>query len=110
MTEPSPLPPESEEPEQPRKGIGCLYGGLAFVGSWLAGSLSAALLLGLSPTSTDDVLSVVVGLIPIGLLIAAGVRWHKIPGFLMGIGLTFALVIVIFTSCTALLIWGLSSA
>lgn len=57
----------------------------------------------------DSFLGVIVGLLPIGLLVAAGIRWRRTPGFLLGIGLSFAIVVVVFTACTALLIYGLSN-
>ena len=100
MTEDStPEQPEPEE-QQSGKGIGCLYGGVAVIASSIIGGILAGLI-GAVAGSVGVLLGVV---LPIGILVAAGIRWRYVPGFLLGIGLTFALWITIFTACAALIL------
>lgn len=99
---PPPPPPPSEYPDaEPNKGTGCVYGGLAVVASVTAGSLLGAILSSITPTSVGALVGVISLLLPIGLLVAAAVRWRTMPGFMLGIGLTFAISAALFTACIA---------
>ena len=73
----------SQEPDEPKpsKGLGCFYGGLAVVGTFIGGNI----LVGLLFAAIGDIggAGAIFGFIPLGLLIAAGVYWRKIPGFLL---------------------------
>lgn len=98
-----------EEPEEPKisKGLGCFYGGLAVVGSFIGGSILGGLLIGV----LGDIGSgpgAIVGFLPLGLLIAAGIYWRKIPGFLLGIGLTIGISLALVTACVAVFVGSLS--
>lgn len=108
MSDLPPPPPPPGSPPKPRKGLGCFYGGLAFTGSWILGGAVVSTLLNIMPW-TDSFIGTLLGLLPIALLVAAGIYWRKVPGFLLGIGLSFAIVVVVFTACTALLIYTLSN-
>lgn len=108
MSDLPPPPQPSGAPPEQRKGLGCFYGGLAFVGSWILGGAAASMLINTLP-GTDSFVGAVIGLIPIGLLVAAAIYWRRIPGFLLGIGLSFAIVVVVFTACAALVIYSLSN-
>ena len=104
MTEdPTPLQPEPEE-KQSGKGIGCLYGGFAVIGSAVVGVILAGFLTAVIPDSMGVLVAVIVVVLPIVVLVAAGVRWKLVPGFLLGIGLTFAVSFTIFTACAALIV------
>lgn len=111
-----PQPPATPpEPSDIGKGLGCFFGGLAVVASSLIGSLIVGLLSAASNSiDGSGPLTGIIGLLsvvlPIGLLIAAGVKWKSIPGFLLGIGLTIAIVMVLFTACVALVIYSLNSS
>ena len=76
-------------------------GGLAVVVSVIGGSLLGGALSSL--TEGSGLVGIVSLLLPLGLLIAAIVRWRKMPGFILGIGLTFAIVIVTFGACIAII-------
>ena len=95
---------EDDQPEEPSisKGLGCFYGGLAVVGSAVIGSVVGALLF----TTLGDLGApfAVLNLLPLALLIGAGIYWRKIPGFLLGIGLTIAISIALAGACTAVLV------
>ena len=92
------------EPEEPKasKGLGCFYGGLAVIGTFIGGNI----LVGLLFAGLGDMggASAILGLIPLGLLIAAGVYWRKIPGFLLGIGLTIGISLALVTACVAVVV------
>ena len=104
MTEdPTPVQPEPEK-EQSGKGIGCLYGGFAVIGSAVVGVILAGFLTAVLPDSMGGLAAVIVVALPIGVLVAAGIRWKRVPGFLLGIGLTFAVSFTIFTACAALIV------
>jgi hypothetical protein len=117
MTEP-PTPDEDPHaaPEpQPKKGRGCLYGGLATVGAVIGGLILGGIALAVitsfieaagSSGLADDISgfgSVLVVLLPIGLLVGAGIIWRKTPGFLLGIGLTIGISLAVGTACATLL-------
>ena len=93
-----------EEPEEPQisKGLGCFYGGLAVVGAFIGGNILVGLLL----FALGDVggVGAILGFVPLGLLIAAGIYWRKIPGFLLGIGLTIAITLALATACVAVIV------
>lgn len=57
----------------------------------------------MTSTSAGTVVGIISLLLPLGLLIAAIVRWRKVPGFMLGIGLTFAITAALFTACLAAL-------
>ena len=94
----------SQEPEEPKtsKGLGCFYGGLAFVGAFIGGSILSSLL----AVALGDIggVGAILGFIPLGLLIAAGVYWRKVPGFLLGIGLTIGISLALVTACVAVFV------
>jgi hypothetical protein len=94
----------SQEPEEPKtsKGLGCFYGGLAFVGALIGGSILSSLLV----LALGDIggVGAILGFIPLGLLIAAGVYWRKVPGFLLGIGLTIGISLTLVTACVAFVV------
>lgn len=91
----------SQEPEEPKtsKGLGCFYGGLAVVGAFIGGSILSSLLF--AALGDSGGVGAILGFIPLGLLIAAGVYWRKIPGFLLGIGLTIGISLALVTACVA---------
>jgi hypothetical protein len=101
---PPPPPPPSEylDAEQ-SKGGGCALGGLAVVVSVIGGTAVGMFLSSITPTSAGALVGTISLLLPIGLLVAAAVRWKKIPGFMLGIGLTFAISAALFTACLAAL-------
>jgi len=107
--------PTSEDPHaaepKPNKGRGCFLGGLATVGAWIGGGFLVGIAISVLASVFEDegsldtigpVLGVLVFLVPVGLMVAAGYYWRKTPGFLLGIGLTIALVLAIGTGCAAL--------
>lgn len=104
---PPPLPPPPPPSEylnaEPSKGSGCAYGGLAVVASVMGGSLVGTILSSITPTSVGALVGLISLLLPIGLLIAAVVRWRRMPGFILGIGLTFAISAALLTACFAVL-------
>lgn len=99
---------EDDEPTQPKptsSGLGCFYGGLAVVASVLIGGLVGALVVNLfAQTDIGAPIGFITGLLPLGLLIFAGIYWRKVPGFLLGIALTIGISIVVVGACTALLV------
>lgn len=98
---PPPPPPPGTYDETPNKGAGCAYGGLAVVVSAIGGSLLGGILS--SMTDPSGLVGAISLLIPLALLIAAIVRWRTLPGFILGVGLTFAIVIVTFGACIAII-------
>ncbi len=106
MTEP-PTPNEGDPhgaPEpQSKKGRGCFYGGLATVGIFVGSTVVAGVLLA-SLGDSSGALGGIVGLLPIALLVAAGIYWRKTPGFLLGIGLTIGISLAVGTACVALFV------
>lgn len=98
--DPTSLPPPPPPVEGPSKGAGCAFGGLAVVGSVVGGGILGGILVSIL-SDQSGLLAAVIGLLPLGLLIAAGVRWRKVPGFLLGIGLTLAISVALFTACFA---------
>ena len=106
MTDPAPAE-EAPQPDEVGKGRGCFLGGLATIGAFLGGSFVAGSLAAVIPLDSG-VLTVIVGavlaLLPIGLLIAAGAYWRKMPGFLLGIGLTIGVGLALFTGCVAIIV------
>jgi hypothetical protein len=104
MTEdPTPVQPEPEE-QRSGKGIGCLYGGFAVIGSAIVGVVLAGFLAAIVPDSMDVLMAVIVVFLPIVVLVGAGIRWKGVPGFLLGIGLTFAISFAIFGACAVLIV------
>lgn len=106
-----PEDPHQTEPE-PKKGKGCFYGGLATVGAWIGGGFLVGIALSVLASVFEDegsldtigpVLGVLAFLVPIGLIVAAGYYWRKMPGFLLGIGLTIGISAALLTACGALL-------
>ena len=102
----------SENPQEPKqhKGRGCLLGGLAFVIAIIAAAVIGALIAfepsDPSPTGLKlrgGVLAYVPPLLLIGFPLAVGLYWRKIPGFVLGIGLTIALIIAVPSGCVFLL-------
>ena len=105
--------PPSPAPESPEshKWRGCLLGGLAFVASIIV----AAVIGGLIAFETSDPsptglkrrgglwAAAIPPLLLIGLPLAVAVYWRKIPGFVLGMALTIALIIVVPTGCVFLL-------
>jgi hypothetical protein len=80
---------------QPSKRLGAFYGGLATIASFIVGSFVGVVLLVVvtsviegsgSSDLVDDISAIggVVLVIPIGLVVVAGVKWRKTPGFLIG--------------------------
>jgi hypothetical protein len=98
-----PPPPSGNLDAEPKKGTGCAYGGLAVVASAIGGSLLGGIISSITSDSAGALVGIISLLLPIGLLIAAAVRWRKIPGFMLGIGLTFAISAALFTACLAAL-------
>jgi MFS superfamily sulfate permease-like transporter len=98
---------EDDQPPQRKRmsrGLGCFLGGVAVVGSAVSGAAFSALLFYLvGQTDLSAPVSTITSLIPLGLLVFAGVYWRKVPGFLLGIALTIGISIVIVGACTALL-------
>ena len=101
---------ETPEPAEPSKWRGCLLGGLAFVVAIIAAAVIGALVAFEPSEPSPSGLKLRSGLwafIPplllIGLPLAAAVYWRKIPGFVLGMGLTIALIIVVPTGCVFLL-------
>ena len=98
-----PPPPPGVSSGSTNKGVGCLYGGLAVVVSATGGSLVGGILSSMTPTSVGALVGIVSLLLPLALLIAAIVRWRKMPGFILGVGLSFAIAAVLLTACLAAL-------
>ena len=101
--EPAPVHPQPEE-RQVGKGTGCIYGGLAIIASALVGVILAGFVTAIIPDSMGWLSALILILLPIGVLVGAAIRWKKVPGFLLGIGLTFAISITVSTGCAALLL------
>jgi MFS superfamily sulfate permease-like transporter len=96
---------ETPEPKPISSGLGCFYGGVAVVASILISGLVSALLVNLfSQTDISAPIGFITSLLPLGLLIFAGIYWRRVPGFLLGIALTIGISIVVVGACTALLI------
>jgi hypothetical protein len=95
--------PEADDPHAaepaPKKGRGCFLAGLATVGSIFAGILIGGFVSG----AFGAVGAVLTPIITIGLLIWVGVSQRDTPGFLLGMGLTFAISLALGTACTAYL-------
>ena len=95
---------EEHAQEEPSisKGLGCFYGGLAVVGILVIGNV----IIGLLFSTVGDLGAplAVIGLLPLAGLVGAGIYWRKVPGFLLGIGLTIAIGIALVGACTAVLI------
>lgn len=99
---------------QPSKGLGAMYGSFATIASLIVGSIVGVVLLavvtafiegaGFSDLA-DDISAIggVVLLLPAGLVVVAGVKWHKTPGFLLGMGTTIAISLAV---ATVLLVSG----
>ena len=93
---------------QPSKGLGAFYGVLATIASFIVGSFVGVVLLvvvtsfiegaGFSDLA-DDISAIggVVLVLPIGLVVVAGVKWRKTPGFLIGMGITIAISLAVAT-------------
>ena len=93
---------------QPSKGLGAFYGALATIASFIVGSFVGVVLLvvvtsfiegaGFSDLA-DDISAIggVVLLLPAGLVIVAGVKWRKTPGFLLGMGIAIAISLAVAT-------------
>jgi hypothetical protein len=88
---------ESGEEPSRGKGSGCFIGGLATVGSILAGLLVGGIITGVLGAAG----AVLTPIIAIGLLIFVGFSKRETPGFLLGMGLTIAISLAIGTGCTA---------
>ena len=93
---------EPEEEQKISKGLGCFNGGLAVVGAFIGGNIFVGFLF----AALGDIggVGAILGFIPLGLLIAAGVYWRKIPGFLLGIGLTIGISLALITACVAVFV------
>lgn len=107
MSEPAeeaaPGEPEPAKPKQ-GKGSGCALGGIITVGSLFAlPAVLAGLVTAIPSGAGRTITAVIVGVLPIALLVAAGVYWRKTPGFLLGIGLTIGITLALFTGCIALI-------
>ena len=88
------------------KGRGCVMGGLALIGASVASGLTTAAFLAVLPDAME--LANIVGLaVFAGLLVWAILSWKSMPGFVLGIGLTFGIIVVVFTACTALILSNL---
>ena len=93
---------------QPSKGLGAFYGVLTTIASFIVGSFVGVVLLvvvtsfiegaGFSDLA-DDISAIggVVLVLPIGLVVVAGVKWRKTPGFLIGMGITIAISLAVAT-------------
>lgn len=102
--EPGPSQPLPKEPEASR-GSGCAYGGLATVGALFVLPIAIAALVAAVPSGSGrSIVGGILGILPIAILVAAGIYWRKIPGFLLGIGLTIGITLVLFTGCFALVV------
>lgn len=99
-------PPQPRD-ERQSTGAGCVLGGLATFVALAGGSIMAGLVAANVMEPVDDpgqwVVLALVGLVPLGLLVAAAVYWRKTPGFLLGIGLTVGIGLALFTGCVAIL-------
>lgn len=89
--------PQPEDPGAPSKGRGIGLGVLAALGAVLGGFILGAVIAVM--TGGPGVLAVLI--VPIALLVVAGLRWREIPGFLLGIGIAVAVSLVVATGCTA---------
>lgn len=100
--------PEAEPTPEPKqhKGRGCFLGGLAVVAAVIVSVVVGAF------AQTEvfacefecySAFLLITPLLLIALLVGAGLLWRKTPGFLLGIGVTVALAVVVPTACTALL-------
>ncbi len=104
------LTPSSPPPEPPQgKGRGCVLGGLAVIGSGVVGWVLSGIVVAIIPDTAEQRFFVFASLFPIAVLIAAAIYWRKVPGFLLGIALTIAIQLTIFTGCAALVIWAWSN-
>lgn len=105
MTDPTPSD-QTPQPTETGKGLGCFFGGLATVGALIGGSIVAggsAFAIPLESGVGTAIVGFVLVLLPIGLVVAAGVYWRKMPGFLLGIGLTIGISLALFTGCVAII-------
>jgi hypothetical protein len=105
MTDPIPSD-ETPQPDEPAKVRGCFVGGLATVGALIGGSIVAGALAFAIPLDSGvgaAIVGFVLVLLPVGLVVAAGVFWRKMPGFLLGIGLTIGISLVLITGCVAII-------
>jgi hypothetical protein len=97
-------PPSEPRPPEASTGQGCIYGGLATVVTLVILPIVITALVAAIPSGQGrNIGAGIFGLVPIGLLVAAGIYWRKIPGFLLGIGLSISIALVIFTGCIALI-------
>jgi hypothetical protein len=102
MTDEHQQPPEqSMEPAKAGKGKGCVFGGLAVLAASLAGIIASGIIAALVPDSAAGLAGLAAFGVWAGLLVWAGIHWKATPGFLLGIGLSFAIPIAILTACTA---------
>lgn len=103
--QPTPDDPDAAEPA-PKKGRGCFLGGLtvvaAVIGSIVVGIFSQATVFACEFECYSAIL-LITPILLIALLVGAGLLWRKTPGFLLGIGVTVALAVVVPTACSALL-------
>lgn len=96
--------PSEPPPPEPSRGAGCAYGGLATVVTLFILPVTITALVAAIPSGgARGIAAGIFGLVPIGLLVAAGIYWRKVPGFLLGIGLTIGITLVVFTGCVALI-------
>lgn len=99
---------EDDEPPERRpigSGLGCFFGGLAVVASLLIGGVVSVVLVNVfAQTDLSAPIGWITSLVPVGLLVFAGIYWRKVPGFLLGIALSIGITVVVVTACTALLV------
>ena len=101
--EPTPVKPQPEG-RQVGKGAGCVYGGLAVIASALVGVILSGFMVAIIPDSMALLTSLILILLPIGVLVGVSIRWRKVPGLLLGVGLTIAISITVSTGCAALIL------
>ena len=97
MTEEEPQD-QGEGSGEVSKGSGCVLGGLATIGVGVLGGVIWIVAGG------TGVLAPIGWLLPIALLIGVAYYFRKMPGFLLGVGLTVAIQLVIGGACAAILI------
>ena len=84
--------------DAPSKGPGCFFGGLATAALTLLGGALATTVLGGAGGAAW-----LAWLIWIAAVIGVGYLFRKTPGFLLGIGLTLAILAVVGTACAVVI-------
>jgi hypothetical protein len=79
-----------------------VLGGLVVIGSAALGWVLSGVLVTIIPDTAEQWFFVLASALSIGILVAAGMYLRRIPGFLLGIGLTIAVQILIFTGLAAI--------